>query len=387
MKTLHLYLTRQVLASLFMTVAVFTFVLLLGSVLREILSMLVNRQANMWTVANAVGLLLPFVLAYALPMGLLTATLLTFGRFSADQELTAVRAGGVSLLALITPTLLLSLAMSCVCAVVNLEVAPRCRVAYKGLLYRAGLRTARALIAEKTFIKDFKGYIVYIDKVEGDELKNLLIYVLDGDKIDYYFRAARGRVLIDDTNNTIRVWVWDAFKVSVVGGKRRADWAGEAMLPEKQFDRRANEATQLSDMSYFQLRRELRELEKQLGRALPYSKGSTNAPPPSSRPREFRGADLTMPVKVQIHRQVSFSFACLGFTLVGIPLGIRAHRRETTFGMAMALVLVGLYYSFYIVGQGLETRPEWSPHLILWLPNFIFQAVGMVLLWRANRGI
>ena len=388
MKTLHLYLTRQVLATLVMTVAVFTFVLLLGNVLREILALLVNGQTTIGLVLQAVVLLVPFVLVFALPMGMLTATLLVFGRFSADQELTAVRASGVSLVALITPVLLLSAGLSCVSALVNLQVAPQCRVAYKNLFYRIGLERSTSLIMEGRFMDDFPGYIVYVGKKSGTNLYEVRIDGVDADgKMTNHIVAARATLVPDAANNRAHLRLYDGSETDLV------NWSGVTSFEMISKTLTTRPLTQpafsvgLSDMTFRQLWRKLRELEQLGVRAAPIPRATVEQMREQKRQLEAIKADLTMPVRVQIHRQVAFSFACIGFTLVGIPLGIRAHRRETSVGVAMALILVLAYYSFIIVGQSLESRPELAPHLIVWLPNFIFQAVGAVLLWRANRGV
>jgi lipopolysaccharide export system permease protein len=388
MKILHLYLLRQVLAALVMTVAVFTFVLMLVNVLKEILLLLVNQQTSLYSVVQAVGLLIPFVLVFALPMGMLTATLLVFGRFSADQELTAVRASGVSLVSLITPILLLSVALSGVAALVNMQIGPQSRVAYKRLLSSVGMSRLTSLLSEKTFIKDVPGKIFYVGRVDGEHLSDILIYELTrSGTVEGYIRASEGWIQVDSTNNVINVRLLDAWRVGMLEGRRVHFYAAETELSfTNTFASGGSDRVKLSDMTIEQLWDQLQDLERRVADPLPLN----DAPPEqlSGRQRELQKqrGDITLPVMVQIHRQFSFSFACIGFTLVGIPLGIRAHRRETTFGIFVALILVVIYYSFFILGQSFQTNPEYYPYLILWLPNFIFQGVGGILLWRANKG-
>ena len=369
MKTLHSYLTRQVLLSLFMTVAVFTFVLLLGNVLKEILGLLVNRQATLLMVAQAIGLLIPYVLVFALPMGMLTATLLTFGRFSADHELTAVRASGISLLSLISPILVLSVLLTGVCALVNLEFAPRCRLAYKQLIYKSLFDRMDLLLPERTFIKQFSSdptqrtmYTIYFGRVRGRDVENIYVYETEkwGSNVISFTQARSGQLTVDRTNKTIRLVLRDAWYTTTHEGERQPFFSGEVPL-ELGVQEKEQKQPGLGDLTFLEL------WEKR---------------------REFKAAGiLTTPVDVQIHSQIAFSFACVGFTMIGIPLGIRAHRRETSVGIALSLILVVIYYSFLILGQSLETKPQFYPYLIVWLPGFVFQLLGMVMLHRVNRGI
>lgn len=389
MRTLHWYLLRQVLATLFMTVAIFTFILLLGESLKEVFALLVNGQVGLVLVIKAVGLLIPFVLVFALPMGLLTAMLLVFGRFSADQELTAARACGISLMSLISPILVLGVACAGLCAWINMQLAPLSRIAYKQLLFHVGTSQTSGWLTEGTFISYFPGCILYAGKVEGLKMEDVLLYQLDseGHKKSYVW-AAEGRIEIDRTNRAFNLTLSNGRQlVSDVGTEPAWHSFGELQLPTIQLPEDFIEKTKLNNMTWAQLWTELHGLENRIQASVPVGKLSSAEMQKQLAEVAAATEQITEPVRVQIHRHASFSMACIGFTLIGIPLGIRAHRRETSVGFAMALLLVLGYYSFFILAQSIETHAEFHPHLIVWLPNFVFEALGIVLLWRANRGL
>lgn len=375
MKTLHGYVARQVLATLAMTVAVFTGLFLIVNVLKEILPLLLSPQVPFTSVLQAVAMLLPFGLVFALPMGLLTATLLVFGRLSADQELTAVRAGGVSLLALVTPVLWIGGLASGVSALATLEVAPRCRVAFKEMTYALGMARPTALLVEQRYITDFPGWTIYIGKRHGEaEFERVLLYEMREGQLVQRIHARRARVTANPAQREI---IFQLFEAEVfrrgpaANGGAGTNTVGDLSpvffdeAPPVRLDLSAAQPSQaqpkISEMTARQLWAELGDLRQ-------------------------RGVDVT-PVLVNLNRQVSFSFACISFTLIGIPLGLRGHRRETSYGIAAALLLTAVYYSFIILGQSWETRPQMYPQLIVWVPNFLFQGIGAWLLWRANRGL
>ncbi len=390
MKTLHRYLARQVIASLIMTVAVFTFVLLLGNALKEILPLLISGTVSIWIVTKAIALLIPYVLVFALPMGMLTATLLVFGRFSADQELTAVRASGMSLLSLVTPILLISLALCGLASYINMDLGPRCRAGYKELYFELRAEFSSAQLPEGRFIRDFPGFIFYAGKNRNGELHEVIVFILrDKTNVTETIRAPRGTFTFDSARELINISLYDGRLVTLGQDRPAGIMAFEEVPLELDMSaRKKGPRVKLSELSFLQLQSEMEKVKSQM-QSISIKEGVEVERQLAAIKAELaqQRENMETPIRFQMHRQVAFSFACFGFTLVGIPLGIRVHRRETNVGIAIALLLVAVYYGMVLVASGLDDQPGYAPHLLVWLPNFLFQAAGAVMLWKANRGM
>jgi lipopolysaccharide export system permease protein len=405
LKTLHKYLTGQVLASMLLTVAVFTFIFLLMNVLKDLLPLVMAGHLGLWLVIKGVALLTPFCVVFALPMGFITATLLVMGRLSADQELTAARAGGISLISLTFPLLLISLFCCALSAWFNMDLGPRSRVMFKRMMNsEVRNQLLASAIPEGQYIRDFPDYVLYTRKNEGGLLRDLTVYQMkEKTNIAVIFTAKTAR--FDPVTQIVNMTNVSSIYLT----PHNNSITSSANLMPLELNESGTNSPEMqrpkhSDMTFLQLRQELREINdfnfSGAGANVPVDVAAlarlgltmqTNATPQDiaatlndARQRQAQNAEE---VRVLMNNQVSFAFACFGFTLVGIPLGVRVHRRETNIGVVIAIGLVAVYYAFLMLGNSLSNYPELHPHLIVWIPLFLFQIIGAGLLWRANRGI
>ena len=144
------------------------FVLSAGNVVKQIAGEVASGRMTALQAAELVALVMPGVVPYALPLGVLTGILIAFGRLGAQNELTAMRAGGVSLGRIAAPALLLAGLLSLAAAAVNLEVAPRANTAYRDLLRGAAERNPVAAIVPGELCRAFPGAVLRAGGRDGD---------------------------------------------------------------------------------------------------------------------------------------------------------------------------------------------------------------------------
>jgi len=89
--------------------------------------------------------------------------------------------------------------------------------------------------------------------------------------------------------------------------------------------------------------------------------------------------------RTEINKRFSFPFACIAFAIIGVPLGVTAHRRETSIGFAMGLIIAVSYFLFVIIGDTLRGNPKMHPELLVWAPNVLFIVLGAFLFRRLAR--
>ena len=204
MGTLNKYILKQVAGAAFLTVALFVFVLVLGNVMKEVVGDLAAGRLSMGFFLYIVALLIPGVIPYALPMGMLTGILLVFGRMSAQSEVVAIKACGRSIYSMAAPVFFIAIIASLFSVGINFNYAPIADRTYKSALKNLIRNNPLQFIQPGSFIKDFPGYVIYANGEENNELTGFRIWELDPQgRAHVSIRADRGVLDYNDETDEI----------------------------------------------------------------------------------------------------------------------------------------------------------------------------------------
>ena len=204
MNLLDRHIFKNVLFACVGAVALFVFVLTLGNVIRDLLGHVLAGQLPLLPFLRLAWLWVPAMAIYALPIGILTGVLLTLGRLSADNEVTAMRAAGISLTRIARPVLVLGVLGAAGALYVNFESMPRARVQYETELADAVRSNPISFIRPKTFIREFKGKVIYVGEKEGDVVRDIWLWELDSKgRVRRLVRAESGRIVYDAATNSL----------------------------------------------------------------------------------------------------------------------------------------------------------------------------------------
>ncbi len=358
----------------------FIFVLAAGNILSQVANAIASGRVTAFEGLELIGLLLPGLIPYVLPMGMLTGVLMTFGRMGAQHELTAMKAGGLSLLRIAAPALWLAAALALCAAWINLEVATRSNDEYRRVLMGSVKENPASLITPGEINRQFKGLIIQARERNGPVLRDLWIWRLDAEgRLFETIHTAEGRltkVEKPDGSAVLRLVAIsaqvdtrrpgdDGFKFPSVTKE-----AGQAPL-EVPVSGVFKDGSGYEKKLRWHTTSELLEL---------MDKGWQV--PPNATPAQL--AESQMMPRTQLMAHFASAFSIFSLALLAVPLAVRVGRSETFVNAAIALAVALSYYVLSSAAAWVK-NPVFRPDLLVWLPNIIVVTVAVALLRRASK--
>ena len=364
MKTLNWYVTRGFLLAFSMAIGILTFGMT-GANLVKVLDY-VSQGISFWTFLQFTLYILPIVLTFTVPWAVMVAVMLVFGRMSADSEITAMRACGISIMQIVSPILIITFLLTLFCLYLQVEVGPPLLGKSRSLMSTAAINQPLAIFEPGKPI-EYEDTIIYIDDKEGDNIiRGVQLYkVTDKQEVALDISAVHGKLTVDKEKQILNVYLYDCLVVNHTG-------EGGDGTPNRFFAREVK-----FDFNYGQ---------------------QANAERVSTRAKYMRLSDLmakirmtkminqdTTELEVELNQRIAFALSPIAFLLLGLPLAIRTSRRETSVGLFLSVILAGAFFLSIILCESLSSYPKLYPQYLLWLPNILFQILGAVMTYRISQ--
>lgn len=339
---------------------------LIGEVMKELADKLVNKGVPLRNVLGLLFYFLPPLLLYTMPMALLFATLITFGKLSYDGEITALKASGISSLRLFKPVFFLGLGLSILCLTMTDSIIPASERKSKSHLLELALDNPYIILKKQVWMDEFEDMKVFIENVDNDRstLYNITIFIDEGLTHKYIF-ARRGSLVADKENQQIFLYLYE-------GSIHQSDSDSPSEYTRTKFD-----------TSSIPLKIDfLKKAQRKLSRKRPQEMSI----------RELMRSDWKKDDKdarkilLELGQRLSLPFACLTFVLIGAPLSIRPKKASRFYGLGLCFAILFGNYLLWIGAKALGKSGLINPFVASWVPNLIVGGVGLfLLLWSIRK--
>jgi LPS export ABC transporter permease LptG/LPS export ABC transporter permease LptF len=365
-RTLDRYLLREIAAPFFLALAVFTFILQIPPIMEQAES-LISKGVPWLTVGHLLVLLLPQALGLTIPMALLVALLIAFGRLSGDREMVAVLACGVSLYRFLWPVMALSGAAAGVTMWVMIVGIPDANQSFREITYDIVSARVENDVRPRVFFEDFPSRVLYVQDSAAPDPGWRRVFLADtstpGRPI--VSMAQSGRLLLDRAQRRVELVLHDGARYGA--GEKPGEY----------------------------------EVYKFDGRDLIISLDPNSVFPATAPPKgvtELRIAELQQQIAfkqsqglsphneiMQIQQKFSIPFACLIFGVLGIALGVTARKDGKLAGFVVGIGVIFIYYVLMYLAESMTKGHMLPAAISRWVPNIILTPIAIVaLIWRAR---
>lgn len=328
---------------------------------------LIARGVPWQPVAMILVYALPTAAIIAIPLSALVSCLLLFGRLSADGEITAMRASGVSIRDVTGVILVVTAFLVAICLYISHELEPRSHLGRRSTASALRGVAPLELIEEGRFIRGINGVTLYVGRRRDEQIENVRIYDSRKPGMMRQIRAGYGRVQQSEDGqdlilelNDVRV---EPVSEEIPGAMFFERWTLRIENIGKQSQYKPDE----EDMAFLELVRHMRRLRDYY----------------PNLSREDLAVQRTI-LAYTFSQRSAQSFSCLALVLIGIPLGIQSRRSQSSIGILLSLGVYFVYQLVNILAESLSSVPAAHPELLTWLPVAIFSSIGIYLINRAE---
>jgi lipopolysaccharide export system permease protein len=359
MKILDRYVTREFITYLGLGLVGLLTLFIVVDVFEKI-DVFLDHRAAPWMIARFYLFRLPEWIVLVMPIALLLATFLSLGQLNKFNELTAMRASGISLVRLLGPVFTVAALATIGSFLFNEAVVPGAN-RLRDRVYEDEIRRMERVAPSE------RADVTYLG--QGGRIYFIRLYVIPERRMhEVSLQEFRSGALVRRIDAAEASWDGGRWVFSA-GYVRRFDERGQESatpftrmavggLPERPADF-ARESRDPDEMNARELMAYLTRLRSSGARAANYL--------------------------VDLHLKLAFPLINLIVVMIGAAVATRLRMQSAALGFGLSIAISFLFYAFIRTGQALGHSGVLPPYLAAWLGDMVFGTIGLIMMVRAQR--